>query len=1079
MQFFKKQKRTYATFLFCVFGTIAYSQSVVKGLVQDSKSGRPLVGASVVDKVSGSGAITSDNGEFILSTATKGEIYLIINLIGYEPEEVLATTSTMLIVLTEKDSDLDEVVVTALNQKRVARDLGYTVQKLESKDLTEVKSPNFVDNLAGKVAGVTISQGATGVGSSSKITIRGEASFTNNNPLFIVDGMPINNNTTFNFTDAAAAGFQEIDFGNGAMAVNPDDVESVSVLKGPAAAALYGTRAANGVIIINTKTGDKSKGVGVSFNSTTMVESPFALPKFQNEYGQGNSGQFSYVDGSGGGVNDNISYSWGPRLDQGTMIAQFNSPVTRADGSVVRGGDIALYSGDTITPTAFVSNPDNLKNFYKTGLTTVNNIAVSSGFDKGSVRVSLTDMQSESYIPGVNLDRRTLAAHLNLKPTEKLEVNTSFNYINSQSDNRPSNGYGSENINYSLVAWGPRSLDIASMEDYWQPGLENEQQYSFNYSFFDNPYFVLFENRNSFNRNRLFGNVSARYMFTDKLSLSVASGVDLSSESRQFRRHFSTNRFKTGAYAEQDLFYKEVNTNFLLTYSEADNKLVGYEVSFGGNRLDQNAVNKQSQTLSLAQPGIFNFSNSASPIEISQFSSQRRINSFYGLAKFRYKRFLYLDITGRNDWSSSLATATSTSNTSFFYPSASMSYIASEVFNLPKWIGFAKLRASIAQVGNDADPYQTSGVYAASVPVDGQPTFTQQNSLPNTNLLPERTSAIELGGDVRLFNNRLKVDITYYNAITRNQIVSLPIVASSGYEQQVVNGGAVRSKGLEAILQVTNVRREDFSWNTTFNFSRNISTVEELPEGTDRITLGTSSIYDNVNQTVWFQVEEGGRIGDMYGTGYLRNENGAFVIDDDGNFIADNNLQKLGNYNPDFILGIGNSLRYKNFDLSFLFDWRQGGVLVSRTLALAGVGGQLEETADRPDAGIVADGEVNVGSDENPVWQQNTTAISAERYYRQYYDRNHEENNTYNASYIKLRQFSLGYTFNSDKEQGVLKKGRELRVAFIGRNVFAFSNIPHFDPEQLAVQGNQFISGVEDMSYPTARSLGVKIGYNF
>jgi TonB-dependent SusC/RagA subfamily outer membrane receptor len=305
------------------------------------------------------------------------------------------------------------------------------------------------------LAGVTITQGgATGVGSSSKIVIRGEQSFTNNNPLFIVDGTAINNNTVFNVTNEAAAGFQEVDFGNGAMEVNPDDIASVSILKGSSAAVLYGTRASNGVIIINTKDGSKSKGLGVSINSSLYIDSAFQLPQFQNQYGQGNSGQFEYVDGLGGGINDNTTYSWGSQLDQGTLIPQFDSPVTLSDGSIVRGGDTSLYNGLPITPTAFVSNPDNLKSFYQTGVTTINNVAVSSGFDKGNYRLSFTDLRSESIIPGVNLDRQTVAARLGFSPSEKTKVTTNINYVYSSSDNRPSNGYGSENTNYSLVAWG-------------------------------------------------------------------------------------------------------------------------------------------------------------------------------------------------------------------------------------------------------------------------------------------------------------------------------------------------------------------------------------------------------------------------------------------------------------------------------------------------------------------------------------------------------------------------------------------------------------------------------------------------
>lgn len=1002
-----------------------------------------------------------------------------ISSLGFVTQDVVVTNqATLNIVLQASSEGLDEIVVTALGIKRDEKELGYTVQTLDAETVSEVKAVNFLDNLAGKLAGVTISQGATGVGSSSKITIRGEASFSNNNPLFVVDGVPINNQTVFNFTNEAAAGFQEIDFGNGAMDVNPDDIKSVTVLKGPSAAALYGTRASNGVIVIETKDGKRSKGMGISINTSIFIDRAFKLPEFQNKFGQGNSGEFQYVDGLGAGTNDNITYSWGPALDQGLLIQQFDSPVTLPDGTIIRGGDTALYDGLPIEATPFVSHPDNLKNFYKTGVTTINNISVANGFGLGDYRLSFTDLRSESIIPGVNLDRQTVATKLNFEPSEKTKISSSISYMHSASDNRPSNGYGSENANYSLVAWGPRSLNINSLKDYWQPGLEGVQQYSFNYTFFDNPYFILLENRNSFGRDRVFGNVQIKHNFTPEFSASLRTGMDYSSEKRQFRRAFSSNRFKNGGYAEHDVLFREVNTDFLFNYKKHLGNF-NFDISAGGNRLDQTAATSQSQTVNLAQPGIYNLNNAASPIEAFQFDSQKRINSLYGIAKLGYKDFLYIDITGRNDWSSALATPFAVDNVSFFYPSISTSFILSKVTQLPEIISFAKIRASIAEVGNDTNPYQTSGAFISQTPYLGQPTFSNQNIIPNADLKPERVTNYEVGFDLRFMNDRFNIDFTYYNALTKDQIISLPIPISSGYAQQVVNGGKVRSQGIEFITEITPVKNKNFQWTSTFNFSKNKAIVEDIPQTDGRLTLAYSRIYDSANQTVWFQVEEGGKVGDFYGTGYLKNENGDFVLDTNGNYIADNELQKLGNYNPDFMLGWNNQFQYKKWNMSFLFDWRQGGELVSRTSALGNVGGQLAETTNRPEEGIIADGVVNIGTDENPNYIPNTTPISAESYYRQYYDRNHEENNVYDASYLKLRQFSIGYTFDVANGFLGLQEGGEVTFSLIGRNLFAITENPHFDPEQLAVQGNGFVSGVEDMSYATSRSFGLKAGFNF
>lgn len=1050
---------------------ISYAQITIKGTVTSAADNEPLPYVNITN-TAGKGTITSEDGTYIIEVSSSSD-KLYFSYIGFKTQTITVNTLTTINIKLEEDaSALDQVVITALGLERQSRELGYVVQTLKSKSVTDVKTVNFLDNLQGKLAGVTITQGTTGVGSSSRITIRGESSFTNNNPLFIVDGIPINNETVFNFTNEAAAGFQEIDFGNGAMEVNPDDIESVTVLKGPNAAALYGTRASNGVIVIKTKDGNNKKGLGISFNSSVFIDTALRLPDFQNSYGQGQSGQFEFVDGLGGGISDNITYSWGPRLDVGNLIPQFDSPVDLGNGNFVRGGDTALYSGLPITATPFNSNPDNLKDFYQTGVTTINNISISNGFETGNYRLSFTDLRSESIIPGVNLDRQTIAAKLNFQPTEKTKISTSINYINSSSDNRPSSGYGSENVNYSLVAWGPRSLNIDSLRDYWQPGLEGVQQFSYNYTFFDNPFFIVEENRNSFNRDRIFGNVSINHNITDKLSVSLRTGMDYSGEIRQLRRNFSSNRFQNGGYAEHDVTFREVNTDFLINYNNQFGD-ISFDVSVGGNRLDQNASTKQSQTVNLAQPGIFSLNNAASPIEVFQFESRKRINSFYGIAKFGYKDFLFLDITGRNDWSSALATPFSVNGTSFFYPSVSTSFILSNVTQLPKAVSFAKLRASIAQVGNDTGAFQTSGAFIAQTPFNGQPTFSNQNFIPNSNLRPEQTTSFEVGADVRFFKDRLNLDVTYYNATTSDQIISLPIPVSSGFEQQVVNGGRVNTQGVEIILGITPIKTKDFKWNTLFNFAASRATIKDLPQENGRLTLAYSRIYDSANQTVWFQVEEGGRIGDIYGTGYLRNDNGDFVIDDNGRFIADNNLQKLGNYTPDFTLGWNNSFSYKNFSMSFLFDWRQGGEIVSRTRALGNVGGQLAETEFRPEDGIIAEGvNQNTGL-------PNTVSVSAESYYRQFFDRNHEENNIYDASFLKLRQMSIGYDFKLRDGFLGLEDGADINLSLVGNNLFVITENPHFDPEQLAVQGNGFVSGVEDMSYATTRSIGFKVGFDF
>ena len=1059
--------------------SLLYSQSLTfSSVIKDTLSNEALVGVSVWIEGTSMGTTTDNQGFFSLKIDKSISLKLIISSIGYKKKKLKSNQIGAIIYLEPETLNLDELVVTALGLERDSKDLGYAIQRIDAQAINQVQASNFTDNLAGKFAGVTVSQGVTGIGSTSKITIRGEASFINNNPLFVVDGIPINNATNVNFTNDAAAGFQEIDFGNGAMDLNAENIENISVLKGPAAAALYGTRAANGVIVITTKSGSDQLNtgkLGIQFSSNTSFETAFQLPESQNKYGQGNSGNFAFINGLGAGVNDNISYSWGPLLNSGIFTTQFDSPVQLADGRTVRGGDIAVHGGATITPTELKSYPNNLADFYQIGSAKTNALAFSQGFKKGNIRVSLSDTQSDAIIPGVNLNRRSVSTKLNLNPNSKLSINSSLNYIYSDSDNRPSNGYGSENVNYALVAWGPRSLNINALKAYWQPDLKGIQQYSFNYTYFDNPYFTLLENRNSFERDRFFGMISAKYEITYHLIFQIRSGMDYLNEDRKFRRAFSSNRFVNGAYANHKVDFRENNTDVLLNYSVKKQK-IGFDISLGANRMDQHFSSLQLQTLRLAQAGIYSLSNAASPIESFENSSKKRINSVYGLSKLSFENWVFVDISARNDWSSALANPISAGNSSFFYPSVSASFILSEKFNLPKMISFAKLRANWAQVGNDTEPYQTSGVFIAQTPVNGLPTFSGQNSIPNPQIKPEKTSSFEIGADLRFWENRLRFDVTYYQAKTENQIISLPAAISSGYSQRVINGGLVNSHGIELIAGITAIRKTDFTWDLQFNFSKNIAIVESLPSEIERLTLAYSRIYDNVNQTVWYQVAEGDRLGDMYGTGYKRNENGDFIVDANGLYIADNTLKKLGNYNPDFILVTSNEIQYKNFSFGFLLDWRYGGILISRTRALATVAGQLKETEHRPERGIIAEGVVNLGTNENPIWQANTKAIAAETYYRMKFDRNHEENNTYDATYLKLREMHVGYSI---KNASFLKSGQEINLSIYGRNLWAWSEIPHFDPEQLAVQGNQFVSGVEDMSYATSRSIGVQVKFDF
>ncbi len=1057
-----------------LFGVSLVAQNTLVGRVTDAETGDPLVGATVLPGAgTAQGTVTDLDGRYSLALPA-GTTQICVSYVGMARsrcEPFAGQTELDLEVNTSVG--LGEVVVTALGLQRQNAELGYALQEVDARQIADVTATNFLDNLAGQVAGVNVTTGATGVGSTSLVSIRGEASFSRNTPLYVVDGIPIDNRAILNVTTEASQGFQEVDFGNGAPEVSPFDVANVTVLKGPAAAALYGTRASNGVILINTKSGSRAQGLGISVNSQTTLDRPFRLPEFQNRYGQGRGGKFAYVDGLGGGVNDNITFSYGPELDQGFLTTQYDSPVTLADGTVVRAGDRRLYTTETPTPTPFVSHPDNVSDFYQTGVTTHNNVAISQGFDRGDMRLSFTDLRSDSYLPGVDFGRNNVAARLNFRPNDRIRLSTSLNYANSRSDNRPAGGYGSENLNYTLIAWLGRSTALEPLRDYWQPGFEGVQQFQFNTTFFDNPYFILNENRNSFNRDRVTGYLSAAFDLTDKLEFRVRTGIDRSNEGREFRRAYSTNRFARGAYAENAITFSEQNTDALLTYSDKVGD-VNLAVSVGGNRLDQRAEFDQTQAEALTVPGVYRLTNSAIPLVTSGNLSERRINSAYGLVRAGFRESVFLDVTGRNDWSSALATSASADGTSFFYPSVGLSWIVSRDLDLPSVVSYFQLRASGAQVGNDTDPYRTGGTFLPSTPVNGAPTYTDQLQLPASGLRPERATAYEVGFDVRLFEERIGLDVTAYTQLNEDQILALPAPISSGYESRVVNGGSVRAEGIEAVINVRAVRRGDFRYDATINFNTAIARVVSLPDG-KATTLAYARVYNTPGQTVFIIAEEGGRIGDMYGTGYLRNEAGQYVVNARGAFIADNTLRKLGNYNPDFQVGFTNRLAYRNFNLSALVDWRQGGEVVSRTQALAGYSGQLAITADRPAGGILVPGVMNFGTAEAPNYRPNTTPISAEDYYISYYNREHEEHNTLDATFVKLREVRLGYDFGTAR----LPWLQDASVALIGRNLAMWSPIKLFDPEQFAAQGQGFVRGVEDMSYPTPRSVGLSLSANF
>lgn len=1077
-----------------------YAQIRITGSVK-STTGEILIGASISEKNTTNGTITDLDGNFelVVNSPTSS---LVTTYVGYKTQNVVLNNQSSVMVTLEEDAiGLSEVTVTALGIKREKKALGYAVQDVKGDDLIKARETNLLNSLAGKVAGVTIVGNPSGIGASARVSIRGERSLNinNNQPLFVVDGVPITNQ----FNGSSGRSFQEADYGNGAGFVNPDDIETMTVLKGASATALYGSRAANGAIVIKTKTGARNKGLGISINSTIAFENALRLPEYQNVYGQGLNGEFNFIDGNGGGLRDGVDESWGPKME-GQLLAQYDSPTNNG----FRGGDVGnLYSvigpvslaaqlqqRGTINATAFNAQPNNIKDFFQTGHAYTNNIAFSGSNDKSDFRVSFTSLNQTGIVPNTDLNRYTTALNGGYNLTDKFKVRMNVNIMNNKSGNRPNLSYGTENIMYLFNCWFPRNTSMSALENYWQSGREGINQFGWNYNYHDNPYFNVYENTNSQDLNRVFGNLSLNYQFTPALSLMLRSGTDINNEFRARKRAYSTQRFKLGSYREEKIFSEERNTDFLLAYAPQSNTDFSYSVSLGGNRLDQRFNLSDVSAPELAVPGIYSLNNSKVAIQSYAFNSQKRINSLYAFSNLGYKDYLFLDLSLRNDWSSTLPT----DNNSYLYYSASSSLVFSELLNLDnKSLSFGKLRVGYAQVGNDTNPYQLLATYNAQTAANGLPAFEESSALPNANLKPEISSSFEIGTELKFFLNRVGLDLTYYNSNSRNQILPIQLSNTTGYSSRVINAGLIQNSGVEAVLHLTPLKNPTgFSWDIDVNWSANRSTVKELytdPESGQEINN-----YVMADRYITVEARVGERMGDMYGIGFERVSSdpndkyydasgqyvGQVVYSANGKPVATTERIKLGNYNPDWMAGVRNTFNYKGVGLSILFDTRQGGEIYSHTQTVGREGGIIVETLEgRQDGydltkegnGVIGDGVVQ-GADGS--FAPNTTKLSAREWHTSYtLGRRLVEGVIYDASFTKLREVQLSYTI-PNKILG--KSGvRDITLSIVGRNLMLWSKVPHVDPETASTSGGTIIPGVESVAIPSTKSFGVNVGLKF
>ncbi|MBX2898508.1 MAG: SusC/RagA family TonB-linked outer membrane protein [Cyclobacteriaceae bacterium] len=1090
--------------------TSAAAQSSVAGRVTAVEDGSPLPGVNIIVKGTSNGTITDATGSYSINAT--GTDVLVFSFVGFKSQEVAVNGRTTVdINLAVDATELSEIVVTALGIEKDKKALGYSLQSVSSENLTTARETNVVNQLAGKVAGVTVIGSPSGIGGSARVSIRGERSvdLNKNQPLYVIDGVPISNG----ITGASGRNNLEVDFGNGASFVNADDIESMTVLKGAAAAALYGSRAANGVIVIKTKSGRGSKGLGVEINSNTTFESALRLPEYQNKYGQGNGngGDFSFVNGAGAGMTDGVDESWGPAFT-GQSYPQFNSPRTLNGQPIAfRGGDLNAPAGSVITATPWVADPDGIKNFFKTGRTLTNNVALVGANDKGDFRLSYTNLDQTGIVPNTDLRRNTISFGGGYHLSPKFTARAFVSYIKSESDNRPSISYGTENIMYLFNCWLPRSVKVSDLQNYWMPGLEGRRQYNFNYNYHDNPYFTMYENTNGQYVDRMIGNVSLKYDFTSWLSLQVRTAQDYGNERRQYRRAFSTQRFPFGQYREAKIVTEERNSDFLLTFNkELVPSTFTLLATVGGNQLRQKSEFLEVNAPQLNLPGIYNLTNFRAPLQTSQTDVQKRINSLYASAQVGYKNILFLDLTARNDWSSALTlpqalkdAGIGSEDNSYFYSSAALSAVISDMVTLPEFFSFAKVRASIAQVGNDTDAFTFTQSYNPGDPFGSAQVYGETDRLANFSLKPEISTSYETGLDLKFFGGRLGLDVTYYQTLTRNQILNIPLSITSGYNSRAINAGEIKNYGVEVMLNTIPVKAGAFQWNLDVNFSSNRSQVVSLSDGLTNFVMAS--------RRVSIEARVGERMGDMYGIGFARVQNtdsnkpyysangqfvGEMVFDSQGRPIRTTDRIKLGNYNPDWLAGINNTFTYKRLKLGVLFDIRHGGQVYSETQTVGREGGIISETLQGRENGyypqasvatdplllnapagtyVVGEGVVDNG---DGTFSVNTRRVLPRQWHTAWTGgRNIAEGAMYDASFVKLRELQIGYTL-PDKFFSKTPF-RSVSIAFVGRNLALWTDVPHIDPEVMSYTGGTALPGIEYMSIPSSRSYGVNISLKF
>lgn len=1053
-------------------------EKTITGLVQD-QDGIPLPGVTIQVKDSDTGTQTDFDGYYSI-VAAEG-VTLVYSYVGMTTQEKNVGTNTSInVTMSVNATQLDDVVVTALGISREKKSLGYATQEVGGEEVSQAKETNFINSLSGKVSGVDIKR-SNSLGGSSNVIIRGYTSLTGNNqPLFVVDGIPISNQN--NNTGTQQYGGGGYDYGNAAMDINPDDIATINVLKGAAATALYGSRAANGAIVITTKKGDKSKGLGVTVNSGVSIGEydKKTFPNYQKQYGAGygpyyssDDGYFELFDVDGDGTLDLTTpftedASYGAAFDPGIMVYQWD----------------AFYpeSPNYMQATPWTAADNGPESIFQTAYTYTNSVSVTSGHDTGSFRLGYANLSQEGIVPNSEIIRNTVDFNGTENITDKLTATVKATYTNTKGKGRYGTGYDSKNIMQSFRQWNQSNVDF---EDQRRAYLATRRNITWNYTtidpnsgaylrpiYTDNPYWTLYENYETDERNRLFGNVNLEYDINDWLNATARVSLDVYNDFREERTAIGS--VDVSEYRRYNAQYKELNYDFLLNFSPKISEELTFNGILGATKRHLSRQNMTAATNGgLVVDRLYALSNSINLLEApTEFADKLIVDGYFTSLNFGFKDFLYLELAGRVDKSSSLPSG----NNTYFYPSASTGFVFSNLIKDASWLSFGKFRANYAEVGNYAPTLSVEDVYQSPTNFT-VPLYSVNTTKNNPDLKSEKTRSYELGIEMDFFMKRLGFDVAYYQMNSLDQILPVRVSDATGYYYKYVNSGEMRNRGIEVSLHVSPIKTNDFEWRINGNFSKNKNMVLSLYEGVNNLELNSFQGGVSLNAT------KGQPYGSIWGSNFTYLNGQRVINPDNGRYVRDNDAQPIGNITPDWKAGIQNTISYKNFSVGFLIDIQQGGDFFSLDTWYGYATGLYDVTAGNNELGNPKRDPISEGGGillqgVNPDGSPNTTRTSMETYANAIgYGYAPNALHIYDASYVKLREATITYNFPKKIIENTPFTNISLTAS--GRNLWIIhKNAPYTDPEAGLSSGNTS-QGYQSAPYPTTREYGLNIKVSF